>query len=119
MEAAFPFMAVNFIAFLVGGIFAPIALLAIKIKSLQVYAYEWLVLLVPVIVFRLIWLTQLVFKTDGNIAAEPFFIGLIISGIYLVRYIYKESHAKVAPACFGISCLIPVVVYLCMPVMPS
>ena len=119
MEVALPYLIVNLIAFLAGGIVAPILLVAIKRKALQVYPYEWFVFFVPLAVFRLIWLTQLRFKTDGNIAVEPFLVGLIISGIYVARYCYRESHAMVAPLCFGLSCLVPVVVYVCMPVMPN
>jgi hypothetical protein len=119
MEVAFPYLRINYIVYLAGVIAVPILLAAIKIKAQKVHLYEWLVLLMPLIIFRLIYISQVRFKSDGNIALEPLFVGVIISCVYVARYCYRESHARVAPLCFGLSCLVPVVVYICMPIFPN
>ncbi len=119
MEELFPYIKVNFIVFWVGAIVVPIVLATIKLKHFKLYSYEWLVLLLPIVIYRLVWLSYSQPKSDGNLAMEPIFIGMLVSCTYIARYYFRKLSAKSAPICFAVSCVIPVVIYLCITQMPA
>ena len=108
----------TWIAYIFGSGFAVVYLIYSHLKRQPIETIEYLVFVVPPGIWFFLVLSGSLSKSLANLV-EPLVLGLIVSVLYLYRTIFGYMVKPPGKLVLTIACVLAVVLYISVPVLPE